>query len=192
MKMKPISPTPLVLLALLAAGTLTVGIARSEPAPEDAAAVQALSQVKITLADAIRAVEAAGKGVVVGAELDVSKDGIWYDITTQTGKDETDHRVDPMTGVIGAGTPDHDTDADGDSDGDETTEVTAIQSSPMTLLQALAVSDGQGARALGVEYGMDEGKLGIELVFADASGEVQELMIDTATGVATPAENDNE
>ena len=78
METKPKSRFAKLMLATLA-GSLALGgaattIARAETSSDDAATIQALGSAKLSLADAIRAAEAAGQGMVVGAEFSI-KDG---------------------------------------------------------------------------------------------------------------------
>lgn len=196
METKPKSRFAKLMMATLA-GTIALGgvaatMARAESGQKDAAAVQALVGAKITLADAIRAAEAAGQGIVTGAEFEVKKDGAYFDVTTQNGTTEIDHRIDPMTGAILTSTPDaEEPGSDGDKDADEANELAAIQGAKMSLLQAISGAEAQGAKVLSAEYGHEDGTLGIELKLADASGKVTEVMVDPATGTVMPADQDS-
>ncbi|MES2144471.1 MAG: hypothetical protein V4516_08920, partial [Pseudomonadota bacterium] len=78
METKPKSRFAKLMLATLA-GSLALGgaaatMARAETSTDDAATIQAFGATKVTLAEAIRTAEGAGKGMVVGAEFTL-KDG---------------------------------------------------------------------------------------------------------------------
>lgn len=195
MQMKPKSPFSRIVAATLA-GSLALGgavstMARAETGGKEAAAVQALAGAKLTLADAIRAAEAANQGIVTGAEFEVKKDGAYFDVTTQNGTTEIDHRIDPMTGAILASTPDSEKPgSDGDNDASEADELAAIQGAKTGLLQAISGAEAQGGKVLSAEYAQENGALGIELKVADASGKVAEVMVDAATGKVMVGDQD--
>jgi uncharacterized membrane protein YkoI len=197
MQTKPKSRISRLMMATLA-GSLALGgavgtMARAESGAKEAAMVQALSASKLSLADAIRAAEATGQGIVTGAEFEVKKGGTWFDVTTQNGATEIDHRIDPMTGAVLASSPDTgNAGSDGDSDSDETDESAAIRGAKVTLLQAISGAEVQGGKVLSAEYGHEDGALGIEMKVADAAGKVQEIMLDAATGKAMAVAADHE
>lgn len=185
METKPKSRFARLMLATLA-GSLALGgtistIARAESRPDDAATVQALGSAKISLADAIRTAEAAGQGMVVGAEFTIKDGKPVFDVTTRNGAAEVDHLIDPETGAILGSTPDAE-EADGDKDADEAAELTALQGAKVNLLQAITAAEAQGGKALAAEYGREDGTLAVELELADASGKTAELRIDALTG----------
>lgn len=193
METKPKSRFAKLMLATLA-GTLALGgaaatVARAETGGNDAAAVQALGAAKLTLADAIRTAEAAGQGMVTGAEFEIKDGKPVFDVTTQNGAAETDHLIDPATGAILASTPDVE-DADGDSGTDEASELTALQGAKVSLLQAITAAEGQGGKALSAEYGQEDGMLAIEVEMADASGKTVDLKVDAMTGKVMAADSD--
>ncbi|MFN3646062.1 MAG: PepSY domain-containing protein [Gemmobacter sp.] len=196
METKPKSRFAKLMMATLA-GTIALGgvaamMAQAESGRKEAAAVQALSGAKITFADAIRAAEAAGQGIVTGAEIEVKKGGTSFDVTTRNGTTEIDHCIDPMTGAILSGTPDAEKPgSDGDKDADEANELAAIQGATMSLLQAISGAEAQGGKVLSAEYGHEDGALGIELKVADASGKVTEVMVNAATGKVMAADRDS-
>lgn len=180
------------LVGTLALGGVAATMAHAESSRKQAAAVKALAAAKLMLADAIRAAEATGQGIVTGAELEVKKDGTYFDVTTQNGTTEIDHRIDPMSGKILASTPDNEkAGSDGDNDADEANELAAIQGAKVSLLQAIAEAEGQGGKVLSAEYGHEDGALGIELKVVDASGKVTEQMVDAATGKVMPGDHDS-
>lgn len=193
---KPKSRFARLMLATLA-GSIALGgvaatVARAETRVQEAAAVQALAGARLTLADAIRAAEAAGPGIVTGAEFEVKKDGAYFDVTTQNGTTETRHRIDAMTGAILASTPDNEKPgSDGDSDAAEAAELAAIQGAQTGLLQAIAGAEAQGGKVLSAEFGHEDGALGIELKVADASGKLAEVMVDAATGKVMVGDQDH-
>ncbi|MFN3992867.1 MAG: PepSY domain-containing protein [Tabrizicola flagellatus] len=195
MQMKPKSPFSRIVAATLA-GSLALGgavstMARAETGGKEAAAVQALAGAKLTLADAIRAAEAANQGIVTGAEFEVKKDGAYFDVTTQNGTTEIDHRIDPMTGAILASTPDSEKPgSDGDNDASEADELAAIQGAKTGLLQAISGAEAQGGKVLSAEYAQEDSALGIELKVADASGKLAEVMVDAATGKVMVGDQD--
>lgn len=195
MQMKPKSPFSRIVVATLA-GSLALGgavstMARAESGRQDAEALQALSGAKLTLADAIRAAEAAGQGIVTGAEFEVKRDGAWFDVTTQNGTTEIDHRIDPMTGAILASTPDNEKPgSDGDNAASEANELAAIQGAKTSLLQTIAGAEAQGGKVLSAEFEHEDGALGIEMKVADASGKDREVMVDAATGKVMPGDHD--
>lgn len=193
METKPKSRLARLMLATLA-GTLALGgaaatVARAETGGNDAAAVQALGAAKLTLADAIRTAEAAGQGMVTGAEFEIKDGKPVFDVTTQNGAAEIDHLIDPATGAILASTPDVE-DADGDSGTDEASELTALQGAKVSLLQAITAADGQGGKALSAKYGQEDGMLAIEVEMADASGKTVDLKVDAMTGKVMAADSD--
>ena len=123
----------------------------------------------------------------------MKKDGAYFDVTTQNGTTEIDHRIDPMTGRILASTPDSEKPgSDGDRMADETNELAAIQGAKVGLPQAIAGAEAQGSKVLSAEYGHEDGALGIEMKAADASGKLTEVMLDAATGKAMPGNHDGE
>lgn len=194
MQTKPKSRFSRLVMATLA-GTALIGgmgatLASAESGKDDAAALQALSTAKVTLADAIRMAESAGQGMVTGAEFMVSKDGTYFDVTTQNGTTEIDHRIDPMTGKILASTPNAD-EKPGDTDANEAQDLAAIQGAKLPLLQVISAAEAQGAKVLSAEYASKDGALGIEMKAADASGVVSELMVDAATGAVVPHDNES-
>ncbi|WP_165455671.1 PepSY domain-containing protein [Paracoccus subflavus] len=193
METKPKSRFSRVMMAALAGSVALggMGATLAYAGNHDASAkVQALSTAKVTLADAIRTAEAAGQGIVTGAEFDATKDGTYFDVTTQNGTTEIDHRIDPMTGAILASTPNVEKD-DGDSNADEAQELAAIQGAKVSLLQAISTAEGQGAKVMGIEYETEDGTLGIELQTADTSGAVSESMVNAATGAAIQGDQDS-
>jgi uncharacterized membrane protein YkoI len=181
------------LAGTIALGSVAATMAQAESGRKEAAAVQALAGAKITLADAIRTAEGAGQGIVTGAEFEVKKDGVYFDVTTQNGTAEIDHRIDPMTGAILASTPNSEKPgSDGDTDADEAGELASIQGARMSLLQAIAGVEAQSGTVLSAEYEHEDGTLGIELKVADAAGKVTEVMLDAKTGTIMPADHDTE
>lgn len=193
MQTKPKSRFSRLVMATLA-GTALIGgmgatLASAESGKDDAAALQALSTAKVTLADAIRMAESAGQGMVTGAEFMVSKDGTYFDVTTQNGTTEIDHRIDPMTGKILASTPNAE-EKTGDTEANEAQDLAAIQGAKLPLLQVISAAEAQGAKVLSAEYASKDGALGIEMKAADATGVVSELMVDAATGAVVPGDNE--
>lgn len=194
MQTKPKSRFSRLVMATLA-GTALIGgmgatLASAESGKDDAAALQALSTAKVTLADAIRMAESAGQGMVTGAEFMVSKDGTYFDVTTQNGTTEIDHRIDPMTGKILASTPNAE-EKTGDTEANEAQDLAAIQGAKLPLLQVISSAEAQGAKVLSAEYASKDGALGIEMKAADATGVVSELMVDAATGAVIPGDNES-
>lgn len=194
MQTKPKSRFSRLVMATLA-GTALIGgmgatLASAESGKDDAAALQALSTAKVTLADAIRMAESAGQGMVTGAEFMVSKDGTYFDVTTQNGTTEIDHRIDPMTGKILASTPNAE-EKTGDTEANEAQDLAAIQGAKLPLLQVISAAEAQGAKVLSAEYASKDGALGIEMKAADATGVVSELMVDAATGAVVPGDNES-
>jgi len=193
METKPKSRFAKLMLATLA-GTLALGgtvatMARADSHSDDAATVQALGAAKLTLADAIRTAEAAGQGMVTGAEFEIRDGKPVFDVTTQNGPGETDHLIDPATGAMLASTPDVE-DADGDGGTDEASELTALQGAKVNLLQAISAAEGQGGKALSAEYAKEDGALAIEVEMADASGKTVDLKVDAMTGKVMAADSD--
>lgn len=185
METKPKSRFAKLMLATLA-GTLALGgaaatVARAENSSNDAATVQALGAAKLTLVDAVRTAEAAGQGMVTGAEFEIKDGKPVFNVTTQNGTAETDNLIDPATGAMLASTPDVEK-ADGDSDGNESSELTALQGAKVTLLQAITAAEGQGGKALSAEYAQEDGALAIDVELADASGKTVDLKVDAVTG----------
>ena len=179
------------LAGALALGGASATIARAETSSDDAATVQALGAAKLTLADAIRTAEAAGQGMVTGAEFTMKDGKPVFDVTTRNGAVETDHLIDPATGAILASTPDM-KDAEGDS-GDETAELAMLQTAKVNLLQAISAAEGQGGKALSAEFGQEEdGALAIQVEVADAAGKTVELKVDATTGKVIAAADDEE
>jgi uncharacterized membrane protein YkoI len=197
MQTKPKSRISRLMMATLA-GSLALGgavgtMARAESGAKEAAMVQALSASKLSLADAIRAAEATGQGIVTGAEFEVKKGGTWFDVTTQNGATEIDHRIDPMSGTVLASSPDTgNAGSDGDSDSDETDESAAIRGAKVTLLQAISGAEVQGGKVLSAEYGHEDGALAIDLTVVDAAGKVGETLVDAATGKVTMGDADGD
>lgn len=193
METKPKLRFAKLMLATLA-GTLALGgtvatVARAETSSNDAATVQALGAAKLTLADAIRAAEAAGQGMVTGAEFEIKDGKPVFDVTTQNGPAETDHLIDPATGAMLASTPDVE-EVDGDQGTDEASELTALQGAKVGLLQAITAAEGQGGKALSAEYAQESGALSIDVEMADASGKTVELKVDAMTGQVMAADSD--
>lgn len=193
METKPKSRFAKLMLGTLA-GTLAMGgavatMARAETSSDDAATVQALGTAKLTLADAIRTAETAGQGMVTGAEFKIKDGKPVFDVTTQNGGAETDHLIDPATGAMLASTPDVEK-SDGDSDGNEASELTALQGAKVTLLQAITTAEGQGGKALSVEYAANDGALAIEIDMADAAGKTVEMKLDAMTGAVMAADSE--
>lgn len=194
MQTKPKSRAARLMLATLA-GSLALGgtlatIARAETGSGDAATVQALGSATISLADAIRTAEAAGQGMVVGAEFEIKDGKPVFDVTTRNGTTEVDHLIDPATGAILASTPDAE-EADGDDDAEEASEVTGLQGAQVSLMQAIATAEAQGGKALSAEYGQEDGRLAVELELVDASGRTVEITIDAMTGTVAAADADS-
>lgn len=193
METKPKSRFAKLMLATLA-GSLALGgaattIARAETSSDDAATIQALGSAKLSLADAIRAAEAAGQGMVVGAEFSIKDGKPVFDVTTQNGQTETDHLIDPATGAITASTPAVE-DGESDHGGDEGSEAASLQGVKVNLLQAISTVEGQGGKALKAEYRQENGALAIDIETADATGKTSELKVDTATGAILAAGNE--
>ncbi|MFN3844270.1 MAG: PepSY domain-containing protein [Paracoccaceae bacterium] len=138
METKPKSRFAKLMMATLA-GTIALGgvaatMARAESGQKDAAAVQAPSGAKITLADAIRVAEAAGQGIVTSAEAQGTKVlsaeyghedgklGIELKVADAAGK-VTEVMVDGATGTVMAADQDSSNDESGEgNDGDEVGE----------------------------------------------------------------------
>lgn len=175
------------LAGAIAFGGVGATLAQAESRSNDAA-LQALSSASVALADAIRTAEAAGQGMVTGAEFDLTKDGAFYDVTTRNGTTEVDHRIDPSVGAILASTLDAEDD-DGDREADEAPELAAIQGAQVSLLDAIATAEAQGAKVLGAEYEFEDGALGIELKTADASGAASEQMVNATRGAVMPGDH---
>ncbi|WP_136646501.1 PepSY domain-containing protein [Tabrizicola sp. YIM 78059] len=176
----------------IALGGIAATVARAETGGKQATSLKALAGARLTLADAIRVAEAAGQGIVTGAEFKVTKDGTCFDVTEQSGPTEIDHRIDPMTGAILASTPDNEKpESDGDSDTSEANELAAIQGAKTGLLQAISGAEAQGGKVLSAEFEHEDGALGIELKLADASGKVAEMMVDAATGKVMVGDQDH-
>ncbi|OJY25810.1 MAG: hypothetical protein BGP11_13015 [Rhodobacterales bacterium 65-51] len=193
METKPKSRFAKLMLATLA-GTLALGgtvatVARAETSSNDAATVQALGAAKLTLADAIRTAEAAGQGMVTGAEFEIKDGKPVFGVTTQNGPAEADHLIDPATGAMLASTPDVE-EVDGDQGTDEASELTALQGAKVGLLQAITAAEGQGGKALSAEYAQEDGALSIDVEMADASGKTVELKVDAMTGQVMAADSD--
>lgn len=194
MQTKPKSRFSRLMMATLA-GTIALGgaaatMARAEADSNDAARAQALGAAKLTLADAIGKAEAAGQGIVTGAEVETDTAGNYFMVTTQNGTTEIDHKIDLMTGDILASTPkDEKADTDGDMDGDkaqgQTDEAAMIQGAKVGLLQAIADAEAQSGKVLSAEYGHENGVLAIDLTVVDAAGMVSEMIVDADTGKAT-------
>lgn len=195
METKPKSRFAKLMLATLA-GTLAQGgtvatMARADSHSDEAATFQALGAAKLTLDDAIRAAEAAGQGMVTGAEFKTKDGKPVFDVTTRNGTAETDHLINPATGAMLASTPDVE-DADGDSDTDEASELTALQGAKVTLLQAITAAEGQGGKVLSAEFAQEDGALAIEVEMADASGKTVDLKVDAMTGKVMTADSDDD
>lgn len=195
MDSKPGSRRARLMLATLA-GSLALGatmatIARAGSPSDDAATAQAFGAATISLAEAIRTAEAAGQGQVVGAEFEIKDGTPVYDVTTQTGTSEIDHRIDPATGAILASTPDAEK-ADGDDEDDEAQELTALQGAKVSLLQAVATAEAQGGKALAAEYDRDDAALAIKVETVDAAGTTADLRVDAMTGAVIAAADDGE
>lgn len=167
-----------------AAGTVAYASGQKE-----SAAVAALGQAKLSLADAIRA--AADQGVVVGAEFEVKKDGAYFDVTTWRDGVETDHRIDPMSGAILASVADVE-ESDGDEAADEAREQAAIAAASVSLLDAVTAAEARGGTPLAVEFEDEDGALAIELEVADASGRVAEATVDAHSGAVIAEDADGE
>ncbi|MFZ5710839.1 MAG: PepSY domain-containing protein [Pseudomonadota bacterium] len=195
METKPRSRFARLMLATLA-GTLALGgtaatMARAETGSNDAATVQALGAAKLSLADAIRAAEGAGQGMVKGAEFEIRDGTPVFDVTTLNGSAETDHRIDPATGAILSSTPDtknagDESDGENNGEGDgkntESSELAALGGAKVTLLQAIAAAEGQGGKALAAGYDQENGALAIRIELADAAGKTMDLRVDAVTG----------
>lgn len=174
-------------------GGVAAAVAKAESGRNEAAAVQALDAAALSLGDAIRAAEAAGHGLVTGAEFEVNGGAPYFDVTTEAGGTEIDHRIDPMTGAILASTPDAEAPgSDGDSDADEVEERAALQAVKVSLLQAIASAEAQGGKALAAEYEQEDGALAIEIEVADESGKIGEVMVDAQTGQVLAADIDSD
>ena len=194
MKIQPKSRFSRLMMVTLA-GTIALGglgamFAHAESGREDAAQVQAISSTKLTLADAVRTAGKAGQGIVTGAEFEVKNDSAWFEVTTQMGSTEVDHRIDPMTGEIIASTSDAE-EKDGDSDAEEAQEFSAIQGAKFSLLKAISAAEAQGAKVLSAEFEHEDGTLAIELKVADAAGVVTERMVAADTGTVIPGDQDD-
>ena len=182
--------TMVTLAGTIALGGLGAMFAHAESGREDAAHVQAISTAKLTLADAVRTAGKAGQGIVTGAEFEVKNGSTWYEVTTQKGSNEVDHRIDPMTGEILASTSGAQ-EKDGDSGTEEAQEFSAIQGAKFSLLKAISEAEAQGNKVLGAEFEHEDDKLAIELRGADAAGVVSERMIAADTGSAIPGDQDD-
>ena len=134
--------------------------------------------------------KAKGQGIVTGAEFEVKNGSTWYEVTTQKGSNEVDHRIDPMTGEILASTSGAQ-EKDGDSGTEEAQEFSAIQGAKFSLLKAISEAEAQGNKVLGAEFEHEDDKLAIELRVADAAGVVSERMIAADTGSAIPGDQDD-
>lgn len=193
METKPKSRFAKLMLGTLA-GTLAMGgavatMARAETSSDDAATIQALGTAKLTLADAIRTAEAAGQGMVTGAEFEIKDGKPVFDVTTQNGAAETDHLIDPATGAMLASTPAVE-DADGDSASKEASELSSLPAAKVSLLQAISAAEVQGGKALSAEYAQEGEMLAIDIEVADASGKTVELRVDAMTGMVSANDSD--
>lgn len=182
MDTKPKSRFSRLMIAALA-GAIALGgvgapLAHAEKAGKPSVAVQAMAEARISLADAIRAAEAAAKGKVIEAEFKAKKDGARYEVTLLDGNRETELRIDPATGsVIGTKTATAD---------EKPQELAAIRGAKVSLQQAIADAEAKGGRVLSAEYEHEDGRLAIELKVADASGKVTKSMVDATTGAVLP------
>lgn len=152
-----------------------------------------LVNTKVSLSDAIRIAEATGAGVVVGAEFDAASTGAAFEVTTQNGAKETDHRIDSATGTILSSTPDEDS-SDGSSEdaNEEVAELAALSTANVSLLEAIAAGERSGSRVLSAEYEFEDGKIGVEMTAADKAGVVSELMLDAQTGVMSSDDEEHD
>lgn len=204
MQTKPKSRLGKLMMATLA-GTVAFGglgatLVRAENSNSDTASVQALMQAKVTLADAIRTAEAAGQGTVTGAEFEVKADGTYFDVTTQSGTTEIDHRIDPATGKIVSSKPGDEKAESGEDESQNTAkaetgesqDLAAIQGAKVTLMQAITDAEAQGGKALSAEFTSENGTLAVDVKVADASGKVTELMVDAATGKVMVGDRDGD
>lgn len=171
------------------AGILALGAVGPAFAGEhgtSSAAVAAFQGSPMSLADAVRVAEGAGQGQVVGAEFGV-KDGagIWQ-VTTQDGATETDLVIDPAAGTILSSTPDAEGPEAGD---DETKEIADMAAAKVSILDAVAAIEAQGARAMEVEYGYEGDALIFEAKVMNADGSVSEVLVDAQSGQVMPGED---
>lgn len=168
------------LVGSVALGAVGAAFAKTD---KDAAALEALGQAQLTLADAIRVAEAANQGIVTGAEFEPRPNGAYFDVTTQSGTTEIDHRIDPATGTVLASAPDmEEPGSDDDDAAEEAQELAALQGAQVTLLQAVSAAADGGAVVLEAEYAYDDDRLAIELKVAEGPSNFAERLIDAATG----------
>ncbi|MCC0014105.1 MAG: PepSY domain-containing protein [Rhodobiaceae bacterium] len=106
-----------VLASTLGAAVATQAFAENSDGVDGAKDAAVLAAAKVTLADAIKAVEAKTGAKVASADIE-SMDGkpiYRVEIAGGTAKDDT-FAVDTMTGAVTAMATEHDEDMDGDED----------------------------------------------------------------------------
>lgn len=171
------------------AGVLALGAAGAALADNhggDAATVTAFAGSDASIAEAIRAAEAAGQGQVVGVEFALVDGKPAWEATTQTGQAETDHVIDLASGAILSSAPD----AEGPEAGeDEAREEAQLAAAKVSLGDAVAIIEAQGGRVMAAEYGTEDGTLIVEVESLGADGTVTEMLVDAQSGQAMPGDD---
>lgn len=172
--------------AVAAAGLGTAGAVvmdRHEDRAKDARHVQAMASARISLAQAIRAGQAAEPGAeVIEAKFKAGKAGPRYEVELLRGQEEVKLHIDPATGAI-AGRKTEPLKAQGEDDED----AAAFRGARPTLLEAIAQAEAKGGRVLAAEYEMEDGTPAIELKVADRTGQVSETRLPVRLAAAAGA-----
>lgn len=186
--MRTLSKTARIALVagLAAAGLGTAGAVvmdRRADRAKEARHVEAMANARLSLAQAIRAAEAAEPGAdVAEAKFKAKKGAPRYEVELVRGQEEVKLSIDPATGAVtgqrvkplGAGEED-----------DE--DAAAVRGVRPGLLEAVAAAEAKGGRVLAAEVEMEGGWPVIALKVADTAGRVTETRQPATRAAARPA-----
>ncbi len=158
----------------LAAGAMTIAIVHhNRESDDERLEVEAVLSAPISLAEAIRAVEATGVGRAVQAGAEAEDGLVYYAITTVEGDDTSEWFVDMTTARMSA-----DIEQEGDGEHDGFTPDSDLTSLPEAI--EVAKSLGGGA-ALEAEYEYEDGAARVVVEVVLPSGEVKHVVLDAYT-----------
>lgn len=186
--MRTLSKTAKIALVagVAAAGLGTAGAVvmdRREDRAKEARHAEAMAAARLSLAQAIRAAQAAAPGAEVAeAKFKAGKGGPRYEVELVRGQEEVKLSIDPATGAVtgqrvkplGAGEEDEE-------------DAAAVRGVRPSLLEAVAAAEAKGGRVLEAEVEMEAGRPVIALKVADKAGQVTETRQPATRAAARPA-----
>lgn len=182
--MRTLSKTAKIALVagVAAAGLGTAGAVvmdRREDRAKEARHVEAMAAARLSLAQAIRAAQAAAPGAEVAeAKFKAGKGGPRYEVELVRGQEEVKLSIDPATGAV-TGQRVKPLGADADE--------VAFRGARPGLLQAIEAAEAKGGRVLEAEVEMEDGRPVIALKVADKAGQVTETRQPATRAAARPA-----